>query len=212
VTRDSLPVSRYSGWGPRLPTRYQLPVTRYGGGGPLLPTRYHLLATSHGGFAALLFAVDLGPDGEHDVAEEEGENFRRKLIADGGELMADYLLRKYLAKPPSCRDMLRHFLQRTSATAFLTNFSLTASRYMLRTSPDDPLEISRNREKSVGVVLSEPFPCGVEKLLHSSKSLYSFIVVNRYTQMLDSGWRRTDCGQPKQQHKAPSPLQRRFRC
>ena len=140
-----LPFTRYP---PRrlrrlpLPTRYPLPVTSYS------PRRLR----------RLLLPVDLRPDGEHHIAEYKRENFRRKLIADSGELMADYLLRKYLAKPPSCRDILRHFLQRTSTTAFLTNFSLTASRYMLRTSPDDPLEISRNRENSVGVVRSEPVP------------------------------------------------------
>jgi hypothetical protein len=69
--------------------------------------------------------------------------------------------------------MLLHFLQRTSATAFFTNFKRTAKRYMLRTSPDDPLAISRNLEKSVGVVRSEPVPlCSGETTPQGSASLF----------------------------------------
>jgi hypothetical protein len=64
-------------------TRYQSLATRHGGWGPLLPTRYQLLVTRHGGCAALLLAVDLGPDGEHDVAEH------KRIERDEGDVAAE---------------------------------------------------------------------------------------------------------------------------
>ena len=62
-------------------TSYPLPVTRYS----LLATRYSLLATRYSPrrLRRLLLPVDLRPDGEHHIAEEEG------IQGDEGDVAAE---------------------------------------------------------------------------------------------------------------------------
>ncbi len=56
-------------------------------------TRYSLPVTRHRPLRGLLFAVDLRPDGQHDVAEEEGvERDQRDVAAEveeGCDMAAD---------------------------------------------------------------------------------------------------------------------------
>jgi len=89
VTRYQLPVTSY----PLPVTRYPLPVTSY----PLpvtsysprrlrrlpLPTRHQLLAIGHRSTGRLLLPVDLGPDGQHHIAEHE------RIQRDEGDVAAE---------------------------------------------------------------------------------------------------------------------------
>ena len=65
-------------------------------------------------------------------------------------------LRRYLAKPLSCLEILSQLLQRSEATSDEMNFSDSATLYILRTSALEPFAMSKNRANSVFVVLPQP--------------------------------------------------------